>query len=106
MYSIYAILNALKGVLTYLCCAASTQDEESMIPPNLFEVKNEEELEKIRNKRLEKFENFKKKTITDQMNMEAQLAKTLGLDSMGSDETNEMISDDDEIDENERLVAL
>merc|ERR1711933_688112 len=57
-------------------------------------------------RRFEKFENFKKKTIEDQMNVEAQLAKQLGLDSMtiNEDEAETTSIDGDGEDEDDPVV--
>merc|ERR1712130_216210 len=77
--SIYFIITFLGSICVQLCCARRNESLSVEIPKNIFDARNDEELEKIRNKRLEKFENFKKKTIVDQMNVEAQLAKQLGL---------------------------
>ena len=101
-YSIYAILNALKCICAFVCCAKSRK-EQSEIPRNIFEAKNEAELQKIRNKRLEKFENFKQKTIADQLNVEAQLAKQLGLEPEIEDNGT---NDEDECDEGDDNVTL
>ena len=72
-YSLFAIFKFIMNICASLF--ETEQAESSEIPADVFD---EEEKQKIRSKRLEFL--AKQRTISDQLNLEAKIAKTLGIE--------------------------